>query len=41
MAITKIWKVSSTMDKSISYIEDESKTKEKESKKEPTLTNLV
>ena len=41
MAITKIWKVSSTMDKSISYIEDESKTKEKESIQEPTLTNLV
>ena len=30
MAITKIWKISGSIDSSISYIEDEKKTREKD-----------
>ncbi len=41
MAITKIWKVTSTLDKSISYIEDEEKTRNRDTNEKPTLTNLV
>ena len=41
MAVTKIWAVKNTIDKAISYIEDEEKTKNKESNEELSLTKLV
>ena len=41
MAVTKIWKISNTLSKSISYIEDERKTRNSEKSDNYSLTNLV
>ena len=41
MAVTKIWAIKNKLDKAISYIEDEEKTKNKELNEEFSLTKLV